>query len=117
MKPSKEAALIAKHFIKNTGIDIRTVESKGNIKGLAVAIDELIKIKTPKLPRKKKESISPMSAFFQYGKTGEVFYTEKADKDCTAYASKFNVKIKTERIRAIPSTGLTMQNLVKITIL
>lgn len=117
MKPSKEATAMARHFIKNTGIDIRSEASKANINELASSIDGLIKLKTPKAKRKERESISPISAFFKYGKIGDVFYTEKADKDCTAYATNFNAKIKTERLRTVANAGLQMQNIVKITLL
>lgn len=117
MKPSKEALNIASRYVKNTGIDIRSDRSKDNIRELALSIDTLIKLKTPKPERKQREAISPISAFFKYGKTGDVFYSEKADKDCTAYANSFGVKIKTERLRTIPSTGLQMKNIVKITLI
>lgn len=50
-------------------------------------------------------------------KTGQIFYTNKQDKDITAIASYYDKKVKTERVFVLdPQSGET-QRIVRVTLL
>jgi hypothetical protein len=46
-----------------------------------------------------------------------VFYSHKADKDLTAIASYYGVKIKTERLMLVSPQQYTIRKITKVTIL
>jgi hypothetical protein len=50
-------------------------------------------------------------------KQGAHFYTDKADKDITAIACYYNVRVKTERLIIINHITLDTDRITKVTIL
>lgn len=57
------------------------------------------------------------SLFFKLLRSGDSFFTEKPDKDMTAAAVYYGVKITTERFILIHPITLETKRVVKVTIL
>ncbi|MDA3780342.1 MAG: hypothetical protein PF487_09035 [Bacteroidales bacterium] len=70
------------------------------------------------MARKLKSPTTIETFALQNFKSGQFFYTDRKDKDMTAWANHYNVKIRTERMIAIDSPKHEkIERIVKVTIL
>ncbi len=67
--------------------------------------------------RTKGTYTAPESVFITSGKHKKSFFSYKQDKDITAIASYYNVKVKTERVMVINPNRDKVERLVKITLI
>lgn len=66
--------------------------------------------------RKKNNLTSAESILLTSLNAGQSFYTEKQDKDMTAIATYYNIRIKTERLIIINHITLNTNRITKVTI-
>lgn len=62
---------------------------------------------------KEGRKITPFAYWLIHSRKGEVLFTQKADKDVTAHANFYTVKVRTKRMQIIE--GNQLKEIVKIT--
>ena len=65
----------------------------------------------------KNSYTSPEAFAINKLQPGNCFYTEKADKDMTAIANYYGIKIKTERLIVLHHITLNANRITKVTLL